>query len=320
MLQRIMVPLDGSAFAEQALPPALTLARRARARLHLVLVRAVLPLESNAAQAEAYLRSVTDRIAAELPGRITSEVLTNEIGPLEYPLARSTVAEVLARAIRQSDTDLLIMTTHGRGGVRRAWLGSVADTLVRLAACPVLLVRPKENGAATAVEAGAELRHILVPLDGSDRSERALAHAQEIGELFDARYTLLRVVSPLVVPSPTGWYAGYTPAPIIEAERAVAIERTEDVAKRMQNIGLNVSVSLLESIAPDAAIVRFAEANAVDLIVMSSVGSSGVRRLLLGSVADKVVRTSAVPVLVCNPRRIDDAAENTEHAAMAGTG
>src|SRR5690606_5946298 len=98
--------------------------------------------------------------------------------------------------------DLVVMATHGRGALRRAWLGSVADTLVREGGRPVLLVRPPDEEARPDPDAPVTFSHLLIPLDGSDEAEQAVRPAMELGEATGARFTLLTVI-PMVMPLAT---------------------------------------------------------------------------------------------------------------------
>jgi len=314
MLRKVLVPLDGSAFAEQALPMALAIARRAGARVQLVTVRASLQTDLSLPGAEEYLDGLAGRIEPVLPGRIDRAVLTSELGRLEYPLARSTVAEVLAKAAGDLGVDLIVMTTHGRGGIRRAWLGSVADSLLRIAPRPVLLIRPRDEEFGSAIDADRGISHIVVALDGSERAERMFEHARSLGEAFGARYTLLRVLQPLLLTPAAEWSGAITavPQPVENAEAAA--QYLEGVAERMRSVGLDVNTCVLESMAPEAAIMEWAETHGADLIALSTSGLGGVRRFLIGSVADKVVRTSTLPVLLANTR---SAAASTEEESEA---
>jgi nucleotide-binding universal stress UspA family protein len=158
------------------------------------------------------------------------------------------------------------------------------------------------------------IRHVLIPVDGSSASEQAVPYAVQVGSLFGARYTLLRAVSPLaweIVPQ-RHEHSGEYPSPL--SRRAVA-NSLEAIACRLRERGLEVSVEVEEAVSPAAAILSFAATRAVDLIVMSTQGAGRIRRVLLGSVTDHVVRGSETPVLVCNVRRIGPA---TEPDAAAG--
>lgn len=319
MSHPIMVPVDGSPFAEQALPFALALARRTEGSLQLVTVRASLRVDSRAERAEQqYVEELASQLEPQLPGRVETHVLTDEYGPLHYPPpAPRSVAEVLAKHARDENVDTIVMSTHGYGGVRRAWLGSVADALIRIAHRPVLLVRPKDEAFGTAAEADRGFNHILVPLDGSRLAEQALDPAVRIGSAFGARYTVVRVVSPLA------WqvadeHGPDEPAPPLS--RRAAQEYIDGVVERLGGRGLEVTGRLIDAMSPGPAIIDHAAEHAADLIVVTTRGAGTVQRLLLGSTTDKIVRGVDVPVLVVSAP--DDGPEPRvlEEAGAAGAG
>jgi nucleotide-binding universal stress UspA family protein len=306
----IMVPLDGSAFAEQALPLALALARRTDATLQLVAVRASFADGPVFDRTESYLRVLAGQLENTLPGTATPWVLNCGSGtPYTPPPSSSDIAHVLARHASSHDIDVIVMTTHGRGGMRRAWLGSVADSLTRLATRPVLLVRPEEttDGVAAAVEPA--IAHVLVPLDGSASAEQAIPAARHLGAAFNARYTLLRVVTPLSQQLSARGRDMYWAAHESPSSRPAAMQYLEKTAAGLRDEGLMVDTVAIDSTSPGPAIIDWAGMHEVDVIAMSTAGAGGVKRLLLGSVADKIVRSAVTPVLVCNERRVPGAAE-----------
>lgn len=315
----IMAALDGSRFAEQALPWAVALARGRDAALHLVIVRSALPLDADAGGAERYIQSVAARLEAELPGAVTPVVLTEELGPLHYPPPATTpAAQLLAHYADTHDVELIVAATHGRGGVHRMWLGSVADMLLRTAPRPLLLVRP--DGATTAADGNrVRIRHVLVPLDGSAIAETAIPHARRIGEPFDARYTLVRVVPPIDDQFTVGGLHFHPmPYTLLQTKHA-AMEYLEHVAAPLRAGGLNVHTVALEHSAPAAAILDYARAHAADLVAMTTSGLGGVRRLLIGSVTDKLVRAGELPILASNERgpEREDASHGSESEQVA---
>lgn len=311
MLKHIMVPLDGSKFAEQALPLALILARRAHARLHLVAVRPAYPLEFAGTGTEEYLEHVRAQIESELPGAITHTVLVNEQSGLGYPPPPSTgAADVLARHAAGERIDLILMTTHGRGGLRRAWLGSVADSLLRLSTVPVLLLKPHDEEFTIAAEADRGLQHVVVPLDGSARAEQAIPLALELGRLFDARYTLLRVMMSLAYTPHHDALPDYLPELASPMSRQAVEQYLEELAAPLRRDGLEVATYVAQQSSAAGAIADFAQEHGASLIAMSTSGAGGMRRLLLGSIADKVVRGAEVPVLVMNVHALEDAQDH----------
>jgi nucleotide-binding universal stress UspA family protein len=302
-MRTIMVPLDGSPFAEQALPLAVMLARRSNARVHLTLAAAGMA-EALAAGGE-YLKEVAESLEARVPGGVTCDVLAPDPASPAWPLpAFGSVADALARYVVDHHIDLVVLTTHGRGGVRRAWLGSTADAFVRVAPGPVLLVRPDADAQASVAAAEGGIRHIVIPLDGSETSERAIPIARDIGGLFGARYSLVRVVVPFTPDLSTEWYGVQPLEPTLDLEAAGRY--LTNVANALSE-GENVATHVIESASPAGAIIDFAAGHDADLTVMMSSGAGGIRRLLLGSVADKIVRSGSVPVLICNTQYVQRA-------------
>jgi len=299
MYKRILVPLDGSTFAEASLPLALTLARKTSAGLHLVSVVEPIPAFAYAEWEPAaldwstkYLDSVAERVGESAAGEVTTAVHSGR------------VVETLHREVASLDVDLVVMATHGRGTLSRAWLGSVADAFMRESTVPVLYVRPEE-GAAPAPEPASGFETILVPLDGSELSESALAHATEFGELFGSAYHLTRVVAyPLDIASPYLPHTVQMNADILAEAKDSAAEYLEERADQMRRRGLRVTASV--AVDPQAAHGILAEAGAVgcDLISMATHGRSGVGRVVLGSAADKVLRGTHVPLLLYKPPKI----------------
>jgi len=309
-LRTILIPLDGSELAEQALAPAVALARASGATLHLSHVfvpyaaRMDMPdtvekhieIERQLAEdARAYLQSVAERIGAELPEQVRCDPLRSR--PLQSPYGETlAVVESLRRLARQLHPDLIVMATHARGGVSRMWLGSVADALVRRGAAPMLLVRPRAERAAP-----VELfRHILVPLDGSALAEETLPIAQTLASLSEARLTLLQVIVPQ--------RAIARPAPVTRVNTRHLTEREAEAAQyltavrdRLRTSGPCAETVTVVAEQPAWAILEYAVEHDVDLIAMATHGFGGVKRFMLGSVADKVLRGAPIPVLLTKP-------------------
>ena len=194
------------------------------------------------------------------------------------------------------------MATHGRGSMSRFWLGSVADKLVRSLPLPILLVLPQEQASDLALD--RVLQHILVPLDGSELAEQALGPAVALGSLMVADYVLVRVVDPL---EPAGRDAqgflisGLAPEGLqrLQEEAAAYLERT---AEHLRARSLQVFTRVLINSQAAEAILQEAGTPPIDLIALETHGRGGLARLLLGSVADKVVRGTPTPVLVHRPQ------------------
>jgi nucleotide-binding universal stress UspA family protein len=170
--------------------------------------------------------------------------------------------------------------------------------MVRRATTPILLVRPHEKVLDLASE--AVLRHILVPLDGSVLAEQVLESAVALGKLMQADYTLVRIYGPLVDTSltPLGYAMVGGSEPAIEQLRAEANDYLNRVAERLQQQGHTVKTHVVLGQHPASALLDAAQSLAADLIALETHGRRGLTRLLLGSVADKVIRSASTPVLV----------------------
>lgn len=323
MYHTLLVLLDGSEFGEQALPLALSIARRAGATLHLAHVHSPetifpgvpaagdeLGIDSNIqARERNYLESAARRL------RRTTEV------EITCALLDGAIADTAQKHAATIGADLIVMTTHGRGPLRRAMLGSVADQMVRQATLPVLLVRPGER--VSELTADPPRTHMLIPLDGSPLAEQVLGPAMELGILLQARYTLLQVISPL-----DSFLAGRTgqrlPSQVLTIElaqlreelEAKAAAYLERIAQGMRARLCKVQTRVVSHDQPAVTIPEQAQHVGADLIAIATRGRGGMARFLLGSVADQVLRSASIPLLVYHP---GIESENTPYADPIGT-
>jgi nucleotide-binding universal stress UspA family protein len=295
-LQQVLVPLDGSPLAEEAIPVAGAIAHRIGASIHLVTVqRPLVPpgAEFGIGASEDAVSGSRDDIDVYLA------MMTAKLARMHGVHAASAVlmgapAERLAEYAQTHGITLIVMTTHGRGGFSRFWLGSVADELVRRIEVPVLLLR---HGARSE---DAVFHRITIALDGTPTSEQAIEPAIALGSSMPhAEYTLIRVVEPFPPPmvTPVGVYPPDTGARSLERLGTAAAEYLEQVADRMRELGLAVQTRVLVGGVPEE-VVGFAERSHAQLIALATRGARGMDRLILGSVADKVVRSAVQPVLV----------------------
>jgi nucleotide-binding universal stress UspA family protein len=312
-----MVPLDGSAFGEYALPRALGIAQRAGARVELIhnctpplptvfaegLVNPApveQPLEQAGEQAHAYL----DQLAARLSQHWNV--------PTKTVVRYGPAAHTLYTYALESAASLVVMSTHGYGQLSRIWMGSVADKLIRLLPAPILLARPAEAAIDLLADTHAPaLQHVLIPLDGSALAEEIVRPAVALGRLTEARYTLIQALDPLVMQHTKPPYSVGLDRSMLPELRERALAYLEQIADRLRAQSLQVQTSLVVA-QPHTAILDYTHDHAVDLIAMATHGHGGVARMLLGSVADKVVRGASVPLLLQRP-----AAEAAESYAVA---
>lgn len=299
MFTAIMVPLDGSALAEQALPTAARLARATGAALHLVHVHtpatydpisiAGLPvideeLRSLAAQHEqVYL----ERAAAKVAGDDLQPTLARLAGPVVPALTD------YAHAVRAG---LTVMTTHGRSGFAHLWLGSVAEALVRTTGTPLLMLRPDAAGLVAA----RPFRHVLAPLDGSSLAEKILPHAAALSSLDGAVITALRVIDTLAVPAAMPFHERF------RMDEATLAQERQNAEQYLQRVVAGLAPVRAVPVVREAdqaarAIIDAAVELGADLVAVTTFGRGAPLRTPWGSVTDKVLRGLTLPLLVLRP-------------------
>jgi nucleotide-binding universal stress UspA family protein len=292
-MKRVIVPMDGSALAEQAIPVGAYLANLFDSPLELVHIidqplrdatpeQIILPSPDSVRKD---LMAVAERY--EIVARASCNVLTGD-----------PVQRLLKISERDPDA-VIVMATHGRGGVVRALLGSVADKVVRGASGPVVLVRPTKEPLTTAFNVSS----ILVALDGSEFAERALPPALEIAQRCGAKLHLVRVVESLwTLAYPTSPYDGATPDPYViqELDEQLTDDATQylkGVASRLRADGADVTWSVARGRPVDEIAVTAQAINA-GLIVTTTHGRGGVSRMFQGSVATGLMSHSIVPLMI----------------------
>ena len=308
MYTKLVVPLDGSEYSEQALPCAVMLARALSVPIELVEAFDVLPpavrnqqtlsalnsmLEEAQRRSQQYLSSVQTRL--ETDG--CSAYATTLRGTPDRAIVAEAAADPYA---------LVVMATHGRGGISRWALGSVADEVLHTMPNPLLIIRP----VGEASPAPPLFRSVLAPLDGSDLAELSLSHAVALASALDIPLSLLRVShtaayyrSLLARTAPAAIRGGgsnrMSVAALTQADADEASAYLDDVQNRLAASGNDVAVtaSHLQDDNVAQAIIDHAEAQQ-SVVVMSTHGRSGISRVVWGSVFDRVVRHSGSPVMV----------------------
>ena len=285
----IMVPLDGSEKDARALAVALALADLAGAGLRLVHV-----LEGSERNAE----TTSARKAAE--GRLAASADRASIDPSRTMtlavLESHDVVEQIVTHAAACDAIAVVMGTRAPSSVGRVIVGSVADRVMRECPRPVVLVPP---GAGFMAGKHIRIGRVLVPLDGSVLSAKALEFLVDLPRAHELEYVVFGVVPP---PEPTSTAAMLSADNLTSRQAAEAETRLEAVAARVRGHGAAaVEVQVAEGTDPAAAIVAAVRDCLVELIAMSTRGTGGLRRLVLGSVAEGVVRASEVPVLLLTP-------------------
>ncbi len=292
-MQRIIIPLDGSELDEQAVGLGERMAEAFGGTIDLVHVLTATPVLAANVPDPVSIDGRLAGFATSLSPRFSVRTSVLEGDPAE---------ELLALSARAPGT-MVVMATHGWGGLRRVAFGSVADQIMRDGSAPVAVVR---GPARTQIRAP---RRLLVALDGSELAERSLPPAMQLARTYDAGIHLVRVVnasfSPYLGPS-----FELSPAePALLAELADQMHEDaraylDEVATSLRRQGIRVSWEVRAG-TPGEEIVRAAETSAADLILMCTHGRGGVRRWVLGSVTDTVLRTGSIPLLVIPSRGMD---------------
>jgi nucleotide-binding universal stress UspA family protein len=308
-MNRIIVPLDTSELSERALVLGQMLARTYGSELEIIHV-----LEEPDAFDLVPSRLIPDRAAAEKYLNDIAATIANDV-PTVTKVLPGSPADALLRHVRGAGDVLVVMSTHGRGGLGRLMFGSVADKVLRGASVPVALVR-----GGTAPQDMA-LHNILVPLDGSRLSEEALTAAVDVAERSDAAITLVRVVEPIWAASYGAFAEGsmLAAANILDVEeqlRADARAYLDSIATRLRDNGLRVAWEVRGG-RPADEIIRATETISADLIVISTHGHGGMRRFALGSVTNEVLHRGTTPVLAIPP--MAQVTSNTSVTESPGT-
>jgi nucleotide-binding universal stress UspA family protein len=274
----VLIPLDGSPLAARALPFAASIVSNGRGDVALAHVQTSLSSSVSSDYAPAQDVDTLRRMGV----KATSVV---------YRAPFEDTADMLERAIREVSADLVVMSTHGRGGLRRSVFGSIADQLIRRADVPVVLIPPHCDVSWEARRPS----QILVPLDGSPLAEQALHHAAGLARLLDAEILLVQALSPLLHPRYRNDKVILSCADFVEVEDAWRFLLR--VADRLRSDGRRVSIRVLVG-STSVAIADAARTEGIDLIVMTTHGRGGLSRFLIGSVADGVLQRTRVPVLL----------------------
>lgn len=315
---QILVPLDGSPLAEQAIPYAASLLP---AGGQIVLLRVIPRPDAIHDPLGGILMSEQEVLTRfrVMAGREAVDAITRwrrERDPIRMEVAIQVgdPAEQILETARERNVDLVVMASKGRGAFGRLALGSVADRVTRSADVPVVVVRPDD---ALADLSRPLIRRLVVPLDGSERSRAALPVAMTLARQLRASILLVSVIDFARVASPAMAYGAAFSQDLYEEVMAKMVVDARSVldssGARLMNAGIPVRWEVLEG-SPAEAIIQEAEPG--DLIVMTSHGHGGFKRWLLGSVAEKLVRHSPVPIVIV-PARVAEHTSATHYAHRA---
>ncbi|HZZ80128.1 MAG TPA: universal stress protein [Gemmataceae bacterium] len=309
MIRSILVPLDGSTFGEHALPLAITLAKRLDASLNLIHVHSL--LDATYAELQVFDNTLDQEMRnkeREYLHAIQKQVQDRLSVPVTIRNVDGDIPAVIREQADSLQASWVVMTTHARGPMGRFWLGSNTDELIRTLPIPLIAVHPGVGSPDFAKE--QRIQHMLVPLDGTPLAEDILESASAFAKAMGSDITLLRVVTPVypvTLPAEPAIFGSVATDIMDRVEKMHADLRRdataylETVAARLRADGITVQARVIVEEQPGVAILEAAKPP-IDMIAIETHGRGGLSRLLLGSVADKVIRGSHVPVLVHKPK------------------
>jgi nucleotide-binding universal stress UspA family protein len=309
----IMAPTETSENEQATISVAVKLAQRFDADLHLVRAEAP-PLVIETVARPPVLTITEQTLLDERLARLKKlEALGNEcraLGNIRVvtALEDGPVTSTLGDYAVKHDVDLIVMSSHSRGGIKRVTLGSVTDYLIRNTNIPVLVVRPPASFiGATPVET---LSRIVVPLDGSALAEQILPEVAALASHLNSTVSLLHVLTPVTYSQKEIMQPGL---PWWDADIATADAYLADAASYLTEQGLKVSKDVVLSDNIATAILDYSIRARADLIALATNGTGGMSRLVFGTVADEVTRKSPTSLLVFHPKS-SAVTDNTGHA------
>jgi len=293
MLKTILVPLDGSELAEQVIPFARELAQRSGAEL--LLLTSIQPVGIWDATATAINWEREERLAQEYLDAQKERLQGAGVKVRTRCEHGDAAANIIGTAEAEA-VSLIAISTHGRSGISRWLFGSVADRVVQAAHVPLLMIRPDPK----APPPPPVFEKILVPLDGSNVAASVIPFVEEIARLFGASLVLYHAVPPVSA------YPGFeTVNPQLDSRvlqdlQDQARELLSAAARDIQGRGLQATVAVSIDLAVDG-ILNAARETGADLIAIGTHGRSGLGRIVMGSVANAVMRRATIPCLLVHP-------------------
>ncbi len=286
--RKILVPLDGSALAENALPFAETLASLFEAELHLLRVNEPLAFGENR------LTAVTEEEVVRYLEQIRARLEARGVR-VRWDRAMGSAHEAIQTYVRGCAIDLVAMATHGAGGSTAHGFGSVALKCLRTLDLPLYLVRSSERARPAPAAPPRRPERILVPLDGSELAEEILTRLETLLHRYDAEVRLIRIV-----PSNTMMRSRHGGA-ATDATREAAgyLAKT---SQGLQSRGVKTGPPISLHGDPADEILRAASDLHADLVAMCTHGRSGFSRWFFGSVAEKVLAAARAPMLIVRAR------------------
>lgn len=302
---RIVVPLDMSDASEAAIPLAREVARNRGLPVTLL---SVVELPADLASFLGERSGYDEILALQESCRLYLLEMSEQFEGIEVNqvVLRGNPASQIVRYVDDLEDPLVVMSSHGHTGFRRLVVGSVLMRVVQAVDCPVLVAR---LGASDRAEGfSGQVRRILVPLDGSEFAEHALHAATRLIEgVNDAELHLIRIPEMVNFGGAVDMTGGYEAIELyMDATRREAEEYLERMANDLSERGMKTTWEVRDGLTSDAISEAASEWNA-DIIAIATHGRTGFRRFVMGSVAERVLRESPVPVLMVGPHDARDA-------------
>ena len=315
MFKVIMAPTQGSDSERAAISVAVKLARRFDADLRLVRVDST-PVIIEPVPHAPMLAVTEELIREERLARLRKlEALGTEfrsLGDIRVitALEEGPTGPTLGDYAKKFNVDLIVMSSHARGGVKRITLGSVTDHLIRRTNIPVLVVK----AAASFIDATPEqsFSRVVVPLDGSALAEQILPEVASLASRLNSTISLLRVLTPVTYSQQQVMQPGL---PWWDNDIAIADACLARAESYLMGEGLKVTKDVVLSDDVATAILEYLARTKADLVAIATSGQGGMRRLVLGTVADEVTRKAQSSVLVFHPKQPSAAVTASEHSA-----
>jgi nucleotide-binding universal stress UspA family protein len=291
MFNRILVPTDFSRASDAALAHGRMLAGSAGATVHLLHIVDNAFLAAVLADPRDYESAAYEKLQQRLPDESLGGILAVERS--EAP------ADTITRYARAHNIDLIVMGTHGRGRVAHLLLGSVAEKVARTAPCPVLTMRESPRTP------GGRRPRMLVPTDFSPCADAALGYAKRMAAKMRGSVCLLHVIEHPAAGVTFGSELGAPES--LEARHDQTENARIELGRRLLDDGRSRIVATADIVlgASAAMISAYAADHVFDMIVMGTHGRSGIAHLLMGSIAESVIRTAPCPVLTVKSRHAE---------------
>jgi len=287
-IKKILVPLNGSELAEKALPYAKSIARLKKSMLVLFAVSLTIFVERRDRLFSSYLE-------------VNAKELNKEGIKATIATSYGNVAKEIVKYANDNKIDMIVMATHGYSGAKKWMFGSITQKVLYGTEIPVLLVKAKGT------QVSEEFKRILVPIDGSPFSEATLPYVEELTRRTDKEVILLHICEPPVVPS----YGTQPINPSWKKYRDEMWSETEKLstnyldkmmaAMKAKRVKIKPRVIKAQTGEVAKTIMKISKEEKIDLLVMAAQGRAGVTRWVYGSVANKIVEESSLPVLLVRP-------------------